>query len=348
MSKTEINKYDVSYKEWIVQLKNNYLSQRLKASIAVNSALIEFYWNLGKDISQKKAENKYGSSFYKQLSNDLCALIPDVKGFSPTNLKYTKYFYKLFAEAMEIRPQLVDELFVIPWGHIRYIIDNCKSDSNKALFFVHKTIENNWSRAVLQNFLDTDLYERESKAISNFNKTLPATQGELAQQITKDPYNFDFLTLSERYQEKELEDALVNNITKFLLELGSGFSYMGKQYRIVVGGDEFFVDLLFYNTKIHAYCIVELKTTEFKPEQLGQLGFYVSAVNHQLKGEQDNPTIGILICKTKNNVVAKYSLETVSQPIGISEYQLAKIYPSDFKGSMPTIEEIEKELKTEL
>ena len=347
MSKLEIAKYDASYKEWIVELKNKYLSQRLKASVAVNTALIEFYWNLGKDISQKKTENTYGSNFYKQLSSDLCALLPNVKGLSATNLKYTKYFYDLFAETIENRPQLADDLFMLPWGHIRYIIDNCKSNSDKAVFFVHQVIENNWSRAVLLNFLDTDLFEREGKAISNYEKTLPKLQGELAQQITKDPYTFDFLTLSEEYRENELEEALVNNMTKFLLELGTGFSFMGKQYRITVGGDEFFIDLLFYNTKIHAYCVVELKTVAFKPEQLGQLGFYVSAVNHQLKSENDNPTIGILICKTKNNVVAKYSLETVNEPIGISEYQLAKIYPSDFKGSLPSIEEIEKNLENE-
>jgi predicted nuclease of restriction endonuclease-like (RecB) superfamily len=195
---------------------------------------------------------------------------------------------------------------------------------------------------VLLNFLDTDLFERKGKAITNFRKQLPEPQGDLAQEITKDPYNFDFLTLTDDFNERELENALVDNMTRFLMELGKGFSFMGKQYRIRVGQSEFFIDLLFYNTRIHAYCVIELKATTFKPEHLGQLSFYVSAVNHELKSEIDNPTIGILICKDKDEIVAKYALDTINSPIGISEYQLSKLYPADFKSSLPTIEEIEK------
>lgn len=340
---------DSAYSQWLAALKARYLQQRMKAVVAVNSSLLQFYWNLGKDISERNLDNKYGSQFYKQLSDDLTAQIPNVKGFSPTNLKYTKYFYELYSESDGNRPQPVDDLetqqiFSIPWGHQRCIIDRCQGDRNRALFFVHKTIDHNWSRNVLLNFLDTDLYERQGKALTNFKQQLPAPESDLAQELTKDPYNFDFLTLADVFKERELENALVDNMTRFLMELGTGFSYMGRQYRIKVGESEFFIDLLFYNTRIHAYCVIELKAATFKPEHLGQLSFYVSAVNHELKSEMDNPTIGILICKDKDEIVAKYALDTINSPIGISEYQLSKLYPADFKSSLPTIEEIEKVL----
>lgn len=346
---SEIMKKDTLYSNWIAELKQKYLQQRMKAVVAVNTSLLQFYWNLGKDISEKDLDNKYGSQFYKQLSNDLAAQIPNVKGFSPTNLKYTKYFYELYSQQDINCPQIVDDLetqqiFSIPWGHHRFIIDKCRGNSLKALFFVQQTIEHNWSRDVLLNFLDTDLFERKGKAITNFKEQLPAPQSDLAQEITKDPYNFDFLTLTEDFKEKELENALVDNITRFLMELGTGFSFMGRQYRMKVGNSEFIIDLLFYNTRIHAYCVIELKAASFKPEHLGQLSFYVSAVNHELKSEIDNPTIGILICKDKDEIVAKYALDTINSPVGISEYQLSKLYPANFKSSLPTIEEIEREL----
>ena len=236
-------------------------------------------------------------------------------------------------------PQAADDfkmLFPIPWDHHRRIIDKCKDDMNKALFFVRKTWENNWGRDALLNWLDTDLYERDGKAITNFQSTLPAVQSDLAQQITKDPYQLDFLNLREKYDERDIENELVNNVTRFLLELGKGFSYMGRQFRLEVGQQEFFPDLLFYNTHLHAYVVVELKAQSFHPSFLGQLSFYVSAINHQFKTDIDNPTIGLLICKDKDNVVAKYALESYKEPMGISEYQLSKLFPKDFKSSMPT------------
>lgn len=220
----------------------------------------------------------------------------------------------------------------------------CHGDVNKALFFVRKTIENHWGREALLNFLDTNLYEREGKALTNFKATLPAEQGDLAQQTLHDPYVFDFLTLREGYDERDLENALVANVTRFLLELGTGFTYAGRQMRIDVNGEEFFPDLLFYNTKIHAYVVIELKVKHFKPEFLGQLGFYVSAVNHTLKSDLDNPTIGLLICKSKNNVVAQYALEGTTLPLSISEYSLQSLIPENYRTSLPSIEEIESEL----
>ena len=312
--------------------------------------------------------------------------MPGEKGFSETNLKYMYYFYNLYSQVIENRPQDVDdlkevnllqsvedshvsnhphlvddfkllnhpqpadelifaEICSIPWFHQRTIIDKCKGNPQKALFFVRKTIENNWGRDVLINFLTNNEYYRAGKAITNFNSTLPALQSDLAQQITKDPYVFDFFAITENYNERELEDALVANVTKFLVELGTGFAFMGRQYRLQVGSKEVFIDLLFYNTRIHAYCCIELKTGSFKPEYLGQLGFYVSAVNHQLKTEQDNPTIGLLICRDKDNIEAQYSLEGYNLPLGISEYELSKLIPTEIKSSLPSIEEIESSLE---
>ncbi len=341
---------NADYVAWLRTLKERYVNSRMKAAVAVNTSLLEFYYLLGRDISQSSYANKYGTAFYATLSKDLQRELPEVKGFSETNLKYARYFYELYCPYLENRPQLADDftekdLFKIPWGHHRAIIGKCKGDVEKAVFYVKQTIANNWSRNILLNQISADLYSRQGKAVSNFTELLPNPQGALAQEITKDPYVFDFLTLRDEYDEKELKDSLLDNITKFLMELGSGFAFMGREYRLTVGEDDFYVDLLFYNTQIHAYVVLEVKTGKFKPADLGQHGFYISAVNHSLKNDSDNPTIGLLICKDKNNLTAKYSLESTNQPIGISEYELSKIYPADFKGSMPTIEEIEEELE---
>ena len=361
------------YRSWVKELKQRYLSARLKASIEANRTLLEYYWSLGRDIADKQYANTYGSGFYKTLSHDLRSEMPEEKGFSESNIRYMYRFYQLYSQLFENlpqgvedscntnllqgvedfktanRPQLADdllkEIFSIPWFHQQRIIDKCKGDAEKALFFVRKVIENSWGRDMLLNFLSTDLYERQAKAITNFSKTLPALQSDLAQQTTKDPYVFNFLTMTEDYNERELEDALVANVTKFLVELGTGFAYMGRQYRMQVGEKEIFIDLLFYNTRIHAYCCIELKTGSFQASYLGQLGLYVTAVNHQLKTEHDNPTIGLLICKDKDNIEAQYSLEAYNLPLGISQYELSKLIPNEIKSSLPSIEEIESTLE---
>ena len=241
----------------------------------------------------------------------------------------------------------IDErIFHIPWGHHIQILSKCKGDQNKAMFFVCRTIENNWSRVVLMNFLSTNLYERQGKAISNFEKILPDTQSDLAQEMTKDPYNFDFLTLRQNYDEKELKDALMEDVQNFLLELGRGFAFVGREYRLEVGKTEQFLDMLFYNIINHCYVVIEIKTRDFEPGDMGQLGTYVAAVDDILRSEYDNQTIGLLICKTKDNVLAKYAVNAVNVPIGISEYDMNNIIPENYKSSMPTIEEIEKELKS--
>lgn len=364
---------DKEYHNWVKELKQRYLSARLKASVDANRTLLEYYWSLGRDIAAKQYANTYGSTFYKTLSHDLRMEMPGEQGFSETNIRYMYRFYELYFQMFknllrgvedlretkllhpveestaEYRKQTADdlkkEIFSIPWFHQQRIIDKCKGDAKKALFFVRKVIQNNWGRNVLLNFLDTDLYEREGKAITNFGKTLPALQSDLAQQVTKDPYVFNFFTMTEAYNERELEDALVANVTKFLVELGTGFAFMGKQYRLQVGEKEIFIDLLFYNTRIHAYCCIELKTGSFNASHLGQLGLYVTAVNHQLKTEQDNPTIGLLICKDKDNIEAQYSLEAYNLPLGISQYELSKLIPAEIKSTLPSIEEIESSLE---
>ena len=358
---SDIIKIDKAYSEWILDVSKRFRQCQIKASIKVNAEMLRFYWTLGSDMDERKSSYEWGSHFYSQISKDLLKELPDVGSFSPRNLLYMHQFYRLFPDAL-IAKQVVSQLesheivqqdvsqigdleliFMIPWGHMVQIINKCKNDKNKALFYVKKTIQNNWSRAVLLNFLDTDLYEREGKAITNFNLTLPEDQSDLAQQMTKDPYCFDFLSLRDKYNEKELKDALMSKAEKFLMELGTGFALMGREVRLEVGDTEKYLDMLFYNTKRHCYVVVEVKAVDFDSSFAGQLGTYVVAVNHQIKSELDNPTIGLLICKGMNKVEAQYALESTSQPLGISSYELSKLIPDDFKGSMPSIEEIEAE-----
>ena len=347
---SQLIKIDDEYAQWIQSIGKRFKNMQIKAATKVNQEMLKFYWSLGKDMVEMRAESRWGSKFYVNLSKDLAFAMPEQKSFSPTNLKYMTYFYQLYSQispqsVYEISPQIVDDLCKVPWGHHRYIIDKCKGDADKAIFYVRKTIENSWSRAVLLNWLDTNLYERQGKAINNFSLQIPEAHSDLAKELTKDPYNFDFLTMTEGYNEKELKDALTDNIVKFLMELGNGFAFVGREYRLQVGETEQFIDLLFYNIRLHCYVVIEVKTEKFKPADIGQLGTYVVAVNHILKGDAENPTIGLLICKEKDEILAQYAVESSGEPIGISEYELSKVYPADFKSSLPTIEEIEQQLK---
>ena len=336
------------YKIWLESLKNKFRSSQIKASIKVNTTLLEFYWDLGGQIVQKQEEHKRRSGFLEKLSHDLSAEFPDVKGFSYRNIRFIRQWYIFWQQdAAKIEnenwQQLVAILFQIPWGHHQIILNKIKN-IDEAIYYVQNTMLNGISRSVLVHQIESNLYEREGKAITNFENTLPPIQSDLAKEITKDPYNFDFITLTNDYQEKELEDALTQNITNFLLELGSGFAFVGRQYKLNVGGDEFKIDLLFYHIKLKCYVVVELKATSFKPEHAGKLSFYTSAIDGELKNSDDNPTIGILICKSKNNTVVEYALKDINKPLGISEYQLTEILPKEFKSSLPSIEEIEAKL----
>lgn len=348
------------FKSWVSQLKKDIRHAQVKAAIKVNTELLRLYWRMGADICEKQKSASWGDGWLKELSRELMAEFPDMKGLSYRNLQYIRQWYLFYNQGNIIVQQVVAQLqkghgqqpvaqinedvfFSVPWGHHLYIISQCK-DVNRAVFYLNKTVENGWSRAVLLNFLDTNLYERQGKAVNNFNKLLADSQSELAAQTLKDPYNFDFLTLDGEYRERELEQGLTQNVTRFLLELGIGFAFVGSQVPLQVGGDTVYPDLLFYHLELRCYVVVELKITKFKAEHLGQLGMYISAVNHIKKKPTDNPTIGLLICKTKNNVMAQYALESTNQPIGISEYQLSKLMPENIQSQLPTIEDIEATL----
>lgn len=345
------------YKTWIFELKQKIQQSQIKAAIKVNSALIEMYWELGKEISGRNFENTYGSGFFKQLSNDLKKEFPEIKGFSSSNLRYTHQFYLFYNQHFTNLQQVAGELpnhtlfssefqklFSIPWFHHVEILTKCKN-TEEAIFYINKTIENGWSRAVLLNMISGNLFQSQGKAITNFSKTLPDYQSDLVKETLKDPYNFDFITISENYKEKELEKALIDNIQQFLIELGSGFAFVGKQFEITVAEKSYYIDLLFYHIKLKRYVVIKLKTGEFEPEHAGKLNFYVTTIDKQLRDDSDNATIGLIICKTKNNIIAEYSLTDLHKPLGISSYELKKILPKNFKYSLSSIEEIENELK---
>lgn len=351
---------DAEYKQWIQELSLRYRQSQIKASIRVNSEMLRFYWSVGKDIAERQFDNKYGSHFYENLSKDLVDALNVKKGLAPTSLRYTKYFYQLYSPLFENRRQPADDLkdaiyrqpaeeldllFCIPWTHHQKIIDKVQGDSQKALFFVRKTWENQWGRGMLVNFLDTDLYEREGAALSNFSTILPAVESDFAQQLIKDPYHFEFLQLNEKYSETELKDELMSKLSQFLLELGKGFSFVGREFRLSAGGKDKYIDLLFYIIPLHRYCVIEVKTTEFDFQDIGQLAGYTAMVDDLLNTPNDNPSIGLLICKERNAVLARYALSRINAPIGISKYELAQQQlPQDVQAILPSVEEIENEL----
>ena len=339
-----------NYTNWLKELKEKVRLVQLKAAVRVNTELLGFYWSLGRDIVEKQKSAKWGDGFLKQLSQDLTDEFPDMKGFSKRNLELMRKWYLFWSAPIAkqsatqlLKTELKQHITQIPWWHNVVILTKCTS-YQKALFYVQKTIENSWSRSVLTYQIERGLYEKVGKAITNFDTTLPKVQSDLAKQTLKDPYCFDFLTITEKLNERDLELGLTNQITNFLLELGTGFSFIGRQYKLVVGGEEFLVDLLFYQVKLHSYVVIELKTGKFKPEYAGKLNFYISAIDETLKNEQDNPTIGLMICKSKNNIVVEYALKDISKPIGVSEYSITKTLPDTFKSTLPSIRELEDEL----
>ncbi len=351
---------DSCYTQWVKDLAKRYRQSQIKAAVKVNSEKLIFNWQLGRDIVEMDVEKRWGESVIIQLSKDLKNELPGIDGLSKSNIYYCKKFYLLYQKANVIFQQLDGKLttegqtnkffqqlvgiFQIPWGHHCLIMDKVKDDFPKSLFYVSKTIENGWSRSMLLNFLDSDLYEREGKALTNFSNTLPEPMSDLAKEITKDPYNFAFANITGKYNETQLKKALLGNITDFLIELGTGFAYVGKEYRLEIGETENFIDLLFYHLKLRCYIVIEVKTDKFTPGDIGQLSTYVVACNHILKNSNDNPTIGLLVCKSKDNTLAQYALEGSNQPIGISAYELEQLYPTKVEGLIPTIEEIESKL----
>ena len=372
MSKS-ISILDKDYLQWVDELIKRYQACQVRAAVKVNAEQLLFKWLMGHDFVEMNIEQRWGEGVLEQLSRDLKKSMPQTEGLSVSNLRYCRRFYQLYSQidtfrpqvegetidaSAEIHPQAGDEmeisnslsmkygLFNVPWGHQKLILDKVKGDVNKALFYVRQVQENGWSRAMLLNFITTDLYERQGKALTNFQSTFPDADSGLAQELTKDPYSFAFTGITKPYNERILKDALLNNITHFLTELGTGFAYVGKEYRLQVGETENFIDLLFYNLNLSCYVVIEVKIGKFEFADVGQLGGYVVACNHLLRKDgRDNPTIGLLICKEKDRVQAQYALESSSQPLGISEYDLEKFYPEKVEGTIPTVAEIEAKLR---
>ena len=327
------------YADWLVELKGRIHAAQQRATLTVNRELVQLYWQIGHDILQRQAAQGWGAKVIERLAHDLRTAFPEMRGFSRANLMYMRAFAAAWPDA-EIVQQPVGQL---PWGHNLVLLSKLKTVADRR-WYADKAIEHGWSRNVLVMQIESRLLERSGSAVTNFEARLPRPQSDLARESIKDPYRFDFLGLTEEAQEREVENALVRHVTEFLLELGAGFAYVGRQVLLDVGGEEFFADLLFYHLKLRCYVVIELKAGKFKPEHLGQLGFYLTAVDRQLKDERDNPTIGLLLCKSKNRVVAEYALSDKSQPMGIAEFKLLETLPVELQIGLPSIEQIEREL----
>jgi predicted nuclease of restriction endonuclease-like (RecB) superfamily len=350
------------YRNWLDALKQRIKSSQIKAALLVNKELILLYWDLGKQISEKQKDAVWGNSVVGQLSRDLCAEFGGVTGFSRSNLYAMKQFYETFHQLggkLELNeivhqlggqinsesnlPEIVEKYcFNIPWRHIVLILQKVKTEQ-ETLFYLTETIQNNWSRNILNIQIESNLYQRQGKAITNFSSTLPLPQADLLSETLKNPYNFDFLTLERNAREKELERGLVSNISNFILELGKGFAFLGEQYQLTINDKDYFLDLLFYHVKLHCYVVVELKIGEFEPEYLGKMNFYLSAVDTLLKSEGDNQTIGILLCKNQNSIEVEFALKDINKPIGVSEFSFKEL-PETIRQGMPSAEELNNEL----
>lgn len=327
------------YIEWVKDIKERIRSAQQKAIFAANSVMITLYWQIGRDILERQGRQGWGAKVVDRLAADLRREFPEIKGFSVSNLKYMRRFAEECPN-YQIGQQPVDQL---PWSHIIRLFTKVANLVERE-WYAQAAIEYGWSRDVLVHQIESGLYSRQGKSISNFTQTLPSPQSQLAQQALKDPYLFDFFTVGKDALERDIENALVEHITRFLLELGAGFAYVGRQVHLEVGGEDFYLDLLFYHLKLRCYIVIELKAGVFRPEYAGKLNFYLSAVDAMRKHESDSPSIGLILCKEKNRFVAEYALKDISKPVGISEYRLIESIPAELQGSLPSIEQIEAEL----
>lgn len=324
-----------TYKELIEILKKEITQARIRAHLAVNKELIILYWNIGNNILKRQQQEGWGAKVIENISQDLQREFPEMKGLSYQNISYMRQFAIEYADK-EFLQQLVGE---IPWGHNILIFSKIKN-SQERIWYIQKTIENGWSRNVLNMQIKTNLYTREGKSITNFKSTLPAAQSDLAQAIVKDPYNLEFLDIQDKIAERHLENKLIDNIRSFLLELGKGFAFVGNQYNLNLEGEAYFIDLLFYHIKLKCYVVIELKTGKFKPEYAGKLNFYLNLVDNQLKDENDNQTIGLILCEEKNSLTVEYSIKNISSPMGISQYKLTERLPEDLKDYLPSARDL--------
>ena len=368
------------YKTWIGGIARRFKQSQIKAATAVNVEMLKFYWSLGADIVRLEKDQPWGSKFMQRVSADLKTWMPEAKCFSVRNLQYMRLFVELYgtrgiaqqpvaqlasgeftqqvvaqisavgSRTTELRqfeqdfPNVSRMLFAVPWGHHVHIMDKFKEDQRGALFYVRKTVENGWSRAMLENNIASNLHLRQGNAETNFDLALTDPDSDLAKETLKDPYDFSFIAMDEKYREEELKTELIKNIEQFLQELGKGFSYLGREYKLQIGETQRAVDMLFYNVIERRYYVIEVKVRKFDPADIGQIGTYMVAVNHQLKRPDDQQTVGLIICREKDRVTVQYALESSSLPIGVSDYVLERFIPADFKSQMPTIEEVEGEL----
>ena len=339
MSK-QVNLFPESYDAFFRNLKERIRLAQVKAALSVNHELILLYWQIGQEILRRQRAEAWGTKVINRLAQDLKLEFPEMTGFSLRNLNYMRTFADSYPDE-EFVHQLGAQ---IPWKHNCAILDKLK-DPEKRIWYIKKTIENGWSRNVLIHQIDTDLYSRLGGALTNFDEVLPSPHSELAQSILKSEYNLEFLNLREKALERDLERALLEHIQKFLLELGVGFAFVGSQYRLEVEGDEFFVDLLFYHLGLSCFVVIELKTTDFKPEYPGQVNFYVNVIDSQLRRPTDNPTIGIILCRSKKKSIVEYALRGISQPIGVSTYRTTATLPDEFKSNLPSIEDLQHEIE---
>ncbi|MDB5016712.1 MAG: hypothetical protein JWQ84_1544 [Mucilaginibacter sp.] len=342
-----------AYKQTLLTLKNKIRQAQSKIVLTANIQMLAIYWEIGEFIIQLEKQKDWGSKIIDQLSADLKNEFPELKGLSPRNLRYMRNFYVNWPELSLLQQTnglpvvdiiLQQPVAKLPWGHICILNDRVKTNKERG-FYAIKTAENNWSRNMLLNQIDSGLFNRQGKLQHNFNNALPELQGDLANELFKDPYKFDFFQLSEEAKERDLEDALITHLQKFLTELGKGFAFVGRQERFEKGGHEYFIDLLFYHTKLHSYIALELKTGEFKPEFAGKMNFYLSVIDEDLRSTGDNPSIGLILCKNKNKITAEYALRDMQKPMGIAEYQFTDAIPQNLKGELPSIEDLEFEME---
>lgn len=331
---------DKLYNKWLEGIKQKIKLTQLKVAVSINAQLMEMYWEIAKDIVSKQAEAKWGDAILEQLAIDLALSFPNIKGFSRRNLYAIRQWFLFYSVKSIIVPQAVAQ---IPWGHNRLIVSKIKN-TTEALFYCFATMQQGWNREQLEIAIKNNYFKSKGTAISNFKNTLPKIQSQLAIETLKNPYNFDFLGLENDALELEVENAMMNHIAKFLIELGKGFAFVGRQYAIEVSNSEYFIDLLFYHLQLRCYVVIELKSGKFKPEFAGKLNFYLSAIDSQLKLKHDNPSIGLILCKNKDKIEAEYSFRDIQKPIGISEYVLTQALPDNFKSKLPTVEQLENQL----
>ena len=348
-----------AYRDWLASVTSRIHAARMKIALAANSELIALYYELGARISERESTARWGTGFIDAFSKDLKAAFPDVGGFSAKNLRYCRAFFRFYCDPaiwqqavaklasepwVGVDAELAPRIVQIPWGHHIQIFSKC-SDLVEAGFYIAQIIEQGWSRDVLALQLKSRVYDRTGKAVTNFSSTLPAPQSDLARQTLKDPYTFDFMTMTAPYNERDVERQLTRHITQVLLELGKGFAFIGRQYHLEIADNDYYIDLLFYHVTLKCYVVVELKNRKFIPEYAGKLNFYLSAVDSLLKRDDDQPTIGLLLCRDKNNIEVEFSLRDLNKPMGVSEYTLVETLPENLKGALPTVEEIEQDLQ---